>query len=108
MPDAPAQIDDVDIGAVDVAAADADPPFDPRPGNDVVHPVQRAQERALAAAGRTDERGDQVRPELDRDVFERPLVAVEEREAVDVDLDRLVSTVSPLPRTAGTRHVAAS
>ncbi len=48
--DAAAQLDDVDVGAVDIAAADCDRPFDARPRHDVVHPVQRTEERALPAA----------------------------------------------------------
>ena len=83
--DAPPQLHDVAAGAVDVAAVDEDLAFDARPGNDVVHPVQRAQERALPAAGRPDERGDEVRLDADRDVLERPLRAVVEIQIANVD-----------------------
>ena len=77
-PDAPAQPDDVDARRVDVLAVDLDVSLDARARDDVVHPVERAQERALAAARRPDERRDQVRRDVDRDCLERPLGAVVE------------------------------
>ena len=72
---------DVAPGAIDVAAVDQHLAFDARARDDVVHPVQRAQERALAAAGRPDECGDDVRLDADRDVLERALRAVVEIQA---------------------------
>ena len=84
-PDRPPQRDHVDVRAVDVLAVDQHLAGDARAGNGVVHPVQRAQERALAAPGRSDERGHQIGAELRGDVEERLLRSVEERHAVDVD-----------------------
>jgi hypothetical protein len=48
--DAASQRDDVDAAAVDVLSLDRHASFDPRARDDVVHPIQRAQKRALAAA----------------------------------------------------------
>ena len=66
-------------------------PLDAGAGNDVVHPVERPQERALAAAGRADEGGDDVRVNGDRDVVERPGLAVEEVQPFRLDLRRPVA-----------------
>ena len=88
--DAAPQVDDVDGRGVDVLAVDMDGAFDPCAWHDVVHPVQRPQERRLAAPGRTDERGDLVRADPDRDLVEdaaRPVVEIQLR---DVDLGRHV------------------
>src|SRR6202521_6356060 len=63
--DPTAKLHHVNIGAVDITAADADSPLDPSVRNDVIHAVQRAQECALAAAGRADKRRHDVRSELD-------------------------------------------
>ena len=68
-PDAAAEVDGVDAGRVDVLAVERHEPFDPRAGDQVVHPVQAAQERGLAAAGRADERGDRVLLDGDGDVL---------------------------------------
>jgi len=46
--------------------------------NELVHPVQNAQERRLATSRRTDEAGHRVRREEQIDVFER-MVLVEPR-----------------------------
>ena len=50
---------------VDRLAVDQHRALDARRRNDVVHPVQRAQERALAAARRADERGHEIGADLD-------------------------------------------
>src|SRR5204863_8514143 len=81
--------DHVDAGSVNVEPVHADAPFDACAGNDVVHPVQRANEGALAAPGWTDERGHHVRADLNGDVLQRTLLAVEERQVLDIDLERL-------------------
>ena len=92
-PDAPPQPDDVEARVVDVDAVDEHGALDARARDDVVHPVQRAEERALAAARRADERRDEIRAELDRDVVQRLLRAVVEVHAADVDLDRRPAAV---------------
>jgi len=78
------------VGArgVEVSTLDHDPPFHTRPGDDVVHPVERAQERALAAPGRPDERRHQVFGNLDVDRFEGALRAVEKVECFNRDRRR--------------------
>ena len=58
--DLAAQLDHVHVLAVDVLAVEQHLPFDPRAGDDVVHPVERAQEGGFAAAGRADEGRDPV------------------------------------------------
>ena len=57
-----------------------------RRGDGVVHPVEAAQERRLAAARRADEGGDEVVVDLDRDVLERLLVAIEDADVVGAHL----------------------
>ena len=51
----------------------------------VVHPVDRAQQRALAAARRPDERRDPVRRDVERDVLHGPERAVEEAEILELE-----------------------
>ena len=48
-----------------------------------VHPVERAEERRLAAAGRTDERGDAALGDVEVDVLQRLELAVEEVQIAD-------------------------
>jgi hypothetical protein len=84
--DAPPQIHHVDRRVVDVTAVDAHRSLDPRARDDVVHPVERAQERRLAAAGRPDERGHVIRQHLDRHALQDPIVAIIEIHVGDVDL----------------------
>ena len=83
--DAPPEAHDVASRTIDVVPVDQHLPLDPRAGDDVVHPVERAQERALAAARRADERRDHIRLDANRDVLERPLRAVIETQVPDVD-----------------------
>ena len=71
--DAPPQGDDVDARRVDVLAVDEDRAFDPGARDDVVHPVQRPEERGLAAARRADERRHLVRMNLEVDALEDPV-----------------------------------
>jgi len=85
-PDAAAQIDHVHRRGVDVLAVDGDGTLDARAGHDVVHPVQRAQERRFATARRPDQRGDLVGADLDGDLLEHAAIAVEEVQLADVNL----------------------
>ena len=59
--------------------------LDPHAVDEVVHAVQAAQERGLAAAGGPDERRDPPRQDVQVDVVERLLLAVEEVELLDLD-----------------------
>src|SRR5262249_20215555 len=54
-------------------------------GDEVVHPVEAADERALAAARRADDRGDEVLVDLHRYVLHGRLAAVDRIEALDVE-----------------------
>ena len=55
--------------------------------DEVVHPVEAADERALAAAGRADHRGDQVAVDVEADAREREVRAVGDAEVVDPEDD---------------------
>ena len=66
-----AHLDRVDVGAVEVLAVVEDRALDRGARDQVVHAVEAADERALAAAGRADERRDVVLVDLERDVLER-------------------------------------
>ncbi len=71
--------------AVDVLAVVGDRPRLREARDQVVHPVEAADERALAAARRPDDRGDEVLVDVHRDVLDRRLAAVQRIEAVDVE-----------------------
>ncbi len=58
--DAPPDLDRIDAEVVQVHAVVEDLPLDAGRVHQVVHPVEAAQQRALAAAGGADERGDLV------------------------------------------------
>ena len=87
-PDAGAQLNDVHVGAVDVLAVELDAAGHPGRRDGVVHPVEAAQEGRLAAARRADERGDAIVVDVDRDVLQRLLVAVEDADLVGAHLGR--------------------
>src|SRR5262249_38500479 len=53
---------------------------------EVVHAVEHAQQRGLAAAGRTDERRHLLLVERKRDALQRLALAIEEIEMLDRDL----------------------
>ena len=59
-----------------------------RTDDDVVHPVEGAQEGALAAAGRPDEGGYLIGMQANRDVVQRVGLAIVEIEFLDPDLER--------------------
>ncbi len=87
--DAGAKLDDVHRSGVDVLPFELDRAGHPRRRNRVVHAVEAAQERRFAAARRTDERGDAVVVDVDRDTLQGLLVTVE-----DVDVARPASWAS--------------
>ena len=74
--DAPPHLDRVDAGGVEVVALVEDLAVDPRARHEVVHAVQAADERALAAAGGPDHRRDDVPVDLQVDVADGRLLAV--------------------------------
>ena len=63
-------------------------PFDARPVDHVVHAVEPAQERALAATRRTDERRHEIGLNPDGDVLQGPRRAVVEVHPLRFDLAR--------------------
>ena len=67
-PDQLADLDRVDAGAVEVLAVVEDRAVDRRARDQVVHAVEAADQRALAAARRPDQGGDAVAADVERDV----------------------------------------
>ena len=76
--DPPAHLDRVDVVGVQVLVVESDLPGDPGSGDQVVHPVEAAQDRALAAARRADQRRDLSAPDGQGDVPDGLVVAVED------------------------------
>jgi hypothetical protein len=70
-PDPPPDLDPVGPAGIHVVAVVEHLTADAEAGDRVVHPVQRADERRLAAAGRPDQRGHEVAVDPHRDVVER-------------------------------------
>ena len=91
-PDPASHLDRADAGPVERLAVVVEPALDAGAGDEVVHPVQAAEERALAAARRADQGGDLVAPDAQRHVAQRLERAVVEVEALDAehDLDRTI------------------
>ena len=67
-------------------AVDQDRALDPDVLDQVVHPVEAAQQGGLAAPGRADEGGDGLLPDGQRHVAEGLEIAVPEVEPLDLDL----------------------
>jgi hypothetical protein len=88
--DAGAQFDHIDVLVVDVLVVERDPAGDARRVDRVVHAVQAAQERRLAAAGRADQRRHLIQADIEIDVEQRLLLAVENADLVAAHLDRFV------------------
>src|SRR5919197_2620136 len=96
-PDPPPHLDRLDAVAVEVDSVVVDPAFVPEPEDLVVHPVEAADERALAAAGGADHRCDQVPVDVEVDALERDVRAVARSQVLDVEdgLPRLRLRVLP-------------
>jgi len=75
-----AQRHGIDRLVIDVDALDLDHALHARAFDRVVHAVDAAQEGGLAAPGGADERGHRPVRDIDRDRFQRLLVAVEHRD----------------------------
>src|SRR5262249_11635784 len=84
--DAAADRDRVDAGAVDRIAVQLDLAHDAAPGNELVHPVERPQERRLATTGRSDQGGDVLADDVQTDGAAPLLVAVEDRQVAHDEL----------------------
>ncbi len=79
--------DGVDVGGVDVLAAIVHVAFEAEATNEIVHPVEAAQNSAFAAARGADEGRDRVLLYRDGCIADCLEVAVEEFLDVDVDSD---------------------
>ena len=84
--DAPAQRDHVHARAVDVLAVEEQLARRAAAGDQVVHAVDRPQQRALAAAAGADDGRHLAGWEIERDVLHRLVVAVEEGEILAGDM----------------------
>jgi len=82
-PDPPSNLHWIDVAAVEIAIVVQDRPTHLGAGNEVVHPVQAADERALPAPRRADERRDGVLVDVDRHTGERERSTVGHRQVVD-------------------------
>ncbi|MCY1432221.1 hypothetical protein D9M71_482120 [compost metagenome] len=94
--DAAAQLGDVDALGVDVVTVEADLAVDAAAVDQIVHAVEGAQQGRLAATGRADEGGDAVLRDVQADVEQRLLVAVEQVEAGHLEGHRLAGQVEGL------------
>ena len=84
--DPPAEFHAVHLRAVDLDAIDPDAAArDPGAGDEVVHPVEAAQQGGLAAAGRADEGGDLVALDVHVDVLQRGGLAIAEIHVLHLD-----------------------
>ena len=92
--DARAQQVDVLAGVEEVLAVEQHLAGGALAGIEVVHAVEHAQQRRLAAARRADEGGGLVGVERQADALQRAAVAVEELEIADRDLLRRGPSVS--------------
>ena len=75
----------VDAGTVQVVAVEQHLALDAGAGDDLVHAVEGAQERRLAAAGRADEGRDAAGLDREGDALDGEEVAVVDVEVVDFD-----------------------
>src|SRR5439155_27352045 len=86
-PDPAPHRDGIDARPVQILAVVKHLALDTRAGDQVVHPVEAADERALAAARRPDERRHEVAVDLDADVLDRDRASITDGEVPDVEDD---------------------
>src|ERR671914_468826 len=96
-PDALAHLDRVDLLRVEVFAVVEHPALDPRGGDEVVHPVEAADQGGLAAAGGADQRGDLVLADVEGDAADGRLGPVGHLHVAELE-DRL-ARLAPLLRS---------
>ena len=99
-PDPAPDLDRVDLAVVEVDAVVVERALDPGDLDEVVHAVEAAQHRGLAAARRADEGGDLVLLDVELDVAHGPEVAVVDGQVVDVEDGGAVGGRAPGRRTA--------
>ena len=87
-PDPPPHLDRVDVVRVEVLAVVEDLAADSRARHEVVHAVEAADQRALAAAGRADEGGHGVLVHVEADALDRDVAAVRHVQVANLE-DRL-------------------
>ena len=104
--DTASQLHDAYIRVHDVLAVEADLALDAGARDQVVHPVEAAQERRLAAAGRADQRQDRAGLDDKRDVAYGDLLAVKDGHVLGRYLDLLGSSGELIGR-AGRSHLDA-
>ena len=83
--DPAAHLDRVDVGRVEIGAVVEDVALDHRARHEVVHAVEAADQRALAAAGRPDEGRDGVAVDVQSHLADRHVAAVGNREVVHLE-----------------------
>ncbi|MNP15410.1 hypothetical protein D3C76_1077660 [compost metagenome] len=103
----PAQFGNVFALAVDVVAVQVDGTFHTATVNQVVHPVEGAQQGRLAAAGWADEGGHTLLRDVHLHVEQRLLVAIEQAQARHFDGHGFFSHSQALLVAAQGRHVDA-
>jgi hypothetical protein len=84
-PDPSPHLDRVDVVRVEVLPVVEHPALDPGARDEVVHPVEAADQRALAAAGRADEGGHGVPVDVERDLPDRDAASVGDGEVPDLE-----------------------
>jgi hypothetical protein len=75
------------VRAVKILAVVEDLALDDRSRDQAVQVVEAADERAFAAAGRPDERGDEVPVDLERNVLECCVAVIGHTKVLDVEDD---------------------
>jgi len=88
LEDHPDQLSDlhrIDLRSVEVLAVVEQPPGDLGDRHEVVHPVQAADQRALAASRGPDQRRDLVPVDVESDVLDGGHAAVGDRDALQLE-----------------------
>ena len=95
-------MNDVHIIRIDVLAIQFDSAFQTRAWNEIVHTIQRPQESRLPTTRRTNQCGDELRPDLYGHIMQRMIRPVEKIGVADVDLYGIGHLISWwLPKLSG-------
>src|ERR1035437_7403405 len=101
---AASQLDDAHVRVHHVLAVEAAPALDAGAGDQVVHAVEAAQERRLAAARRADQGQDGAVLHVEADVTHRDLLAIADGDVLGRDLDVFRATCELVGAGAWRRH----